>query len=132
MKLTTRLLIAVLIAGAIYGVSLGIGSALYASGVIGTGATHNDCADFREELNPQYPGGEEDVPQRAIKQLAEECLAGHELTEEEAFRTEYLFWPIWPAAICAVIFLLWPEWSRILHNQEASEAIAGAPTPERH
>jgi hypothetical protein len=120
-----RVLIALAIAGVIYGVALGIGSMLFATGAIATGATHNDCEDFRERLAPQYGGDEEDVPQSAIKQLAEECLAGHELTEEEAFREEYLFWPAWPAVICAVIFLLWPAWSRILHNQEVAEGLAG-------
>jgi hypothetical protein len=124
--LTRRLLIAFVIAGVIYGAALGVGSLLYATGAIATGATHNDCENFREELAPLYGGDEEDVPQSAIKELAEECLAGHELTEEQAFREEYLFWPAWPAAICAVIFLAWPVWARMLHNQETADGFAEA------
>lgn len=131
-----RLLIALVIAGGIYGVGLGIGSLLYATGAIATGATHNDCEDFRKEIadNPQMfglaPGiDEEDVPQSAIKALAQECLAGHVLTEEEAFREEYLIWSAWPAIICAAIFLAWPFWARILHNQERAETAAVEATP---
>ena len=76
---------------------------------------------------------ERDVEQRDIKQRAATCLATHELTEREAFRSEYLFWGAWPAAICAVIFLLWPAWSRILHNQEQSDEEAGDdPTARSH
>jgi hypothetical protein len=123
LTLLQRLVFALAIAVIIYGVSLSVGLVLYGTGAIATGATHNDCENFREELAPQYGGDEEDVPQSAIKALAEECLAGHELTEEEAFREEYLFWPVWPAAICAVIFLLWPAWSRILHHQETAEGV---------
>lgn len=119
------------IAAALYGVGIGIGSLLFATGVIATGATHNDCENFREELAPLYGGDEEDVPQSAIKQLAEECLAGHELTEEEAFREEYVIWSAWPAAICALIFLAWPSWARILHNQERAENMVGE-TPPAH
>jgi hypothetical protein len=121
-------LIALLIVGGLYAMGLGVGSLLYATGAIATGATHNDCENFREELAPLYGGDEEDVPQSAIKALAEECLAGHELTEEEAFREEYLVWSAWPAVICAVIYLAWPSWRRILHNQERAEALAGEPT----
>jgi hypothetical protein len=121
MPLMRRILIALAIAGVIYGLGLGAGSLLYFSGAIATGATHNDCEDFRKTLAPQYGGDEHDVPQSAIKAEAERCLAGHELTEEEAFREEYLIWPVWPAAICAVIFLLWPAWARILHNQEMAD-----------
>jgi hypothetical protein len=121
MKLTTRILIALAIAAGLYGVALGVGSTLYATGTIATGATHNDCDKFREKLAPQYGGDEHDVPQSAIKANAKECLAWHELTKDEAFRTEYLFWPLWPAAIGAIVFLLWPVWARFLHNQEAAE-----------
>ena len=121
MRLTTRIVIALAIAGVIYGVGLGAGSLLYFTGTIATGATHNDCENYREDIARERGIDEEDVPQRDIKQAAETCLAGHELTEEEAFREEYLVWPVWPAAICAVIFLLWPAWSRILHNQETAD-----------
>ena len=117
----TRIAIAVGIAALIYGIALGAGSLLYASGAIATGATHNECANFKETLAPQYGGNEEDVPQSAIKALAEECLAGHELTEKEAFRSEYLIWSIWPAAVCAIVFLLWPAWARVLHRQEQAD-----------
>ena len=132
MKLTTRILIALVIAGGLYGIALGIGSALYATGAIATGATHADCGDHRENAEEQFPDVDEDDLQPYIKADAVKCLEANELTEREAFQDEYLFWPIWPAVICAVIFLAWPVWSRILHNQEASEAVAGAPMPKQH
>jgi hypothetical protein len=113
----------------LYGTGLGVGSLLYATGAIATGATHNDCEDFRKELAEERGIDEHDVPQSAIKARAEECLARHELTEEEAFRTEYLIWPVWPAVICAVVFLLWPTWARILRNQEHAEASHGQAAP---
>lgn len=116
-----RLGVAVVIAACIYGIALGVGSLLYATGAIATGATHNDCANFKEQLAPQYGGDEEDVPQSAIKALAQDCLAGHELTEREAFRTEYLMWAAWPAVVCAMIFLAWPAWSCALHRQDQAE-----------
>ncbi len=116
-----RIGIAVLIAGLIYGVALGAGALLYATGAIATGATSNNCANFKQTLAPQYGGNEEDVPQSAIKALAQECLAGHELTKREAFRTEYLTWAAWPAVVCAMIFLVWPRWAAILHRQEQAE-----------
>ncbi len=126
MKLTTRIMIAIAIAVMLYGVSLGIGSVLYATGVIATGATHADCGrDPRDVVADNNPGIDRaDLPQSEIKAEAQRCLTLNELTEDEAFRVEYLTWPIWPAAICAVIFLLWPVWSRILHDQEVSEDIA--------
>jgi hypothetical protein len=122
----TRIAIALGIAALIYGVALGAGSLLYASGAIATGATHNDCANFKATLAPQYGGDEEKVPQSAIKALAKECLAGHELSTWEALRSEYLVWSIWPAAVCAVIFLLWPAWARVLHRQEEADLAAEA------
>ena len=122
-----RIGVAVAIAAVLYGVGLGVGSVLYATGTIATGATHNDCEDFRRQIADEQGIDEEDVKQSDIKALAEACLATHELTEEEAFREEYLFWPVWPAVICAVIFLLWPPWSRILHNQELAETAEGLP-----
>jgi hypothetical protein len=126
-----RWLIALGIAGGLYGIALGVGSLLYATGAIATGATHNDCENFRERLAPSFGGDEEDVPQSAIKKLAEECLRDHELTEEEAFREEYLGWAAWPAVICAAVFLAWPFWSRILHNQEQVE-VAGERATSTH
>ena len=122
--------ISLLIALGIYGIAAGTGTVLYTTGAIGTGATHNDCENFREILAEEQGIDEEDVKQRDIKALAEECLAGHELTEEEAFREEYLIWPAWPAAIVAVIFLLWPVWSRILHNQEQADPVGHLPPAE--
>lgn len=113
-----RILVAVLIAAGIYSVAAGAGYALDATGTIATGATHNDCDNFREDIADEQGIDEEDVEQSDIKALAIACLETHELSEDEAFRTEYLYWGIWPAVICAVIFLLWPIWSRILHNQE--------------
>jgi hypothetical protein len=133
LKLTSRLLIAIAIAGVIYGVAIGIGSILYATGTIATGATHADCGDHRDNVAKLYPElDEHDLPQAAIKEDAVKCLAANELSENEAFREEYLLGPIWPAVICAVIFLAWPAWSRILHNQEASEALTGEPMPKTH
>jgi len=128
-----RLAIAVLIAAAIYGLAVGIGSALYATGNMPTGATHNDCADYRKEIADERGIDEEDVPQEEIKARTEACLATHEQTDEEAFRSEYLFWSIWPGVICALVFLIWPVWSRILFNQEAHderEAGGGHHTPK--
>lgn len=124
-----RILLALLIAGVIYGASLGAGSVLYASGTIATGATHNDCEDFKHLIAEEQGIDEEDVEQSEIKARTQECLDDHELTEREAFREEYLFWPVWPAGICALIFLLWPLWARVLSNQEhADEAEGEAPT----
>jgi hypothetical protein len=118
-----RIGIAVVVAAVLYGVGLGVGSLLYASGVIATGATHNDCEDFRKTIADRRGIDEEDVPQSEIKAEAEQCLAGHVLTEREAFRTEYLFWSAWPAAICAVIFLLWPAWASALRRQEEADPV---------
>ena len=130
MSLRQRLVFAAAIATVLYGAALGIGLLLYGTGAIATGATHADCGDPRDVVGDRYPEiDEHDLPQSEIKAEAQQCLAANELTEEEAFREEYLFWPIWPAVICAVIFLLWPAWSRILHNQEASETLAGEGMP---
>ncbi|MEX2226636.1 MAG: hypothetical protein WEB52_09325 [Dehalococcoidia bacterium] len=129
-----RLAIAVVIAGAIYGLAVGIGSALYATDNMPTGATHNDCADYRREIADEQGIDRTDVPQEEIKQRTETCLEGHVLTENEAFRSEYLFWSIWPGVICAVVFLIWPVWTRILLNQEAHDDGEGGGkhhTPER-
>jgi hypothetical protein len=126
MTMTKRILIAVAIFGAIYGVGLGIGVLLYATGTIATGALHADCGDPRDTVAERYPDVDEhDLPQSEIKAEAEACLAANELTEEEAFRGEYLFWPMWPAAICALVFLLWPWWARILDRQEKADELAG-------
>lgn len=116
-----RIIIALVIAGGIYGISVGIGSVLYATGAIATGATHNDCPNYREDLARELDIDEEDVPDERVKSATEECLAEHELTEREAFRSEYLFWPIWPGVISAVVFLLWPLWSNVLHRQEQAD-----------
>lgn len=126
--MVSRILIAIAIAVALYGVGAATGALLYATGTIPTGATHNDCENFRSIIAEERGIDEEDVPQSAIKQLAQDCLAGHELESEgEALRTEYLIWSAWPAAICAVVFLLWPMWSRILHNQERAGEAAETP-----
>lgn len=124
-----RIGIAIAIAAGIYGVALGTGTLLYVTGAIGTGATHNTCSGFREEIADERGIDEEDVAQRDIERATEDCLnePGHVLTEEEAYRSEYLFWSIWPGIICAVVFLVWPLWARILHNQEvAEEGTAGS------
>ena len=57
-----RIGIAILIAVAIYAAMLAFGSALYATGVIGHGATHNDCVNFRADIAEQRGIAEEDVP----------------------------------------------------------------------
>lgn len=120
-----RIGIAIAIAAAIYGAALGAGTILYTTGAIGTGATHNDCPNFREDIAEQRGIDEEDVPDDDVKNATIACLEEHELTEREAFRSEYLFWSIWPGVICAVIFLLWPVWTRILLNQDEAEAREG-------
>lgn len=113
-----RMGIAVAIAVVIYGAALGAGTALYATGAIATGATHNDCAGFRAQIARERGIDEQDVPQSEIKAATAACLAGHTLTKREAFRSEYLLWSAWPAAICAAIFLAWPVWAGILERQE--------------
>jgi hypothetical protein len=123
-----QLAIAAGIALGIYAIAAGVGLTVFAADAVPTGATHNDCENFREELAPVLGVDEEDVPQSAIKAEAEECLAGHEREEEDVIQ-EYLFWSIWPAAICAAIFLAWPFWARILHNQERADEVAGEATP---
>jgi len=120
-----RIAIALAIAAAIYGAALGAGTLLYTTGVIATGATHNDCPNYREEIARERDIDEEDVPDELVKDETIACLEEHELTEREAFRSEYLFWSVWPGIICAVIFLLWPTWTRILLNQDEAEAAEG-------
>lgn len=131
--------IAAAIAIVIYAAAVGTGSLLYATGTIATGPTHNDCGDLKPVIaNRDHDGDKEEVPQSVLKQETIDCLAGdglyegdgHELTEKEAFQSEYLFWSIWPGVICAVIFLLWPRWSQILENQEQAELAEDAPRLE--
>lgn len=121
---------AVALAAGIYGVALGAGSLLYATGVIGTGATHNDCAGYRDEIAKERGIDEHDVPQQEIKDRTAACLATHELTKREAFRTEYLFWSVWPAVITALIFLFWPVWAGVLERQEEAELETARETRE--
>lgn len=117
-----RILIALLIAGGIYGVAVGVGSLLYATGTIATGATHNDCGDLKQSIaDREYGGDKDEVTQEQLKHETIECLATHELTAREAFRSEYLFWSIWPGVICALVFLIWPAWTRVLENQDEAE-----------
>jgi hypothetical protein len=132
-----RILIALVIAGGIYGAILGTGAALHASGNIATGPTHNDCGDLKPVIaDREHDGDEEEVEQSELKQETIDCLegtglyeeeGGHQLTEREAFRSEYLFWGLWPGVICAVIFLLWPMWTRVLTNQDEAEAAEDLP-----
>ena len=121
-----RIALAVGIGVVIYALALGAGSMLYASGMIATGATHNDCADFRSEIASERGIGDDEVPQSEIKQRTRSCLASHELTEGHAFRSEYLFWSIWPAVICGAVFLLWPLWARALERQEFGDVVRDA------
>jgi hypothetical protein len=123
----SRLLRAAAIAAVIYGAMLGLGTTLYATGVNGEGATHNDCVDFRHEIAQRDGIDAEDVPQEQIKQATQACLDEHTLTKWHAFRTEYLLWAAWPATVTAMIFLLWPIWAGALHRQEMAEAAEDAP-----
>jgi hypothetical protein len=116
-----------LIAVAIYGAALGAGAMLYATGALGTGATHNDCVDLRHEIAVRQGISDTDVPREQVKQETAQCLAAHELTARHAFHTEYLVWSAWPAAVVAGIFLLWPRWAAALHRQELADAAADAP-----
>jgi hypothetical protein len=126
-----RLLIALLIAGGIYGFAVRIGTILYLTETIPTGATHNDCGELKQEIADRDYGGDESlVPQEQLKNETIACLDTHELTPEEAFKTEWLFWSIWPGVICGLVFLLWPTWTRILVNQEEGEAAEEAPRLE--
>lgn len=118
--------VAIAIAAVIYALALGVGTVLYATGTIATGATHNDCADFKHEIAKERGIDQEDVPQSEIAQRTQTCLDGHALTEGDAFRSEYLFWSIWPGVISGVIFLLWPRWTRILLQQDAAENAGDA------
>jgi hypothetical protein len=126
MGLRQRLLIAAALAVGIYGLALGAGTLLYRTGAIGTGATHNDCADFRAKIAEERGIAEEDVPQSDVGAATAACLDGHTLTKWEAFRSEYLLWSAWPAVICAVVFLAWPVWAGVLERQEEAERAAGA------
>lgn len=119
-----RLLLAIAIAGAIYAIGAGIGGALWAADSIPIGATHNDCADFKAIIAEERGIDEEDVEQSDIKALAIECLAGHEREDADVLR-DFLVWSVWPALICAGIFLIWPAWTKTLLNQEAAEEREG-------
>jgi hypothetical protein len=126
-----RLLIALAIAAGIYGIAAGTGTLLYTAGVIATGATSNTCDGIKQQIaEDRYNGDEERVPREELKLATQQCLARHELTKEEAFREEYLFWSIWPGVISALVFLLWPAWSRILQNQDEAELAEQAPRLE--
>jgi len=121
-----RFAIALVIAVGVYGIALGIGTLLYQTGAIGTGATHNDCDTVKADLARARGVSEEDIPQADVKAATRACLDAHELTKWEAFRSEYLFWSVWPGIILAGLFLLWPWWTRVLHHQEIAEAIEEA------
>jgi hypothetical protein len=119
-----RLLLAGAIAVVIYAAMMALGTTLYTTGVIGAGATHNDCVDFRQKIAAREGIDQEDVQQSQLKAATEACLETHKLTKSHAFRSEYLEWAAWPAVVTAAIFLLWPAWSRTLHNQEQAELQA--------
>ena len=108
----------------IYGLAVGAGSLLYATGAIATGATHNDCD--RAVIARTLGKPQDDVTQQELKTETQKCLDAHTLTKREAFHSEYLFWSAWPAAICALVFLAWPAWARILRKQEEAERAAEA------
>ena len=119
-----RIVMALVIALGIYGVAVGAGSLLYATGAIATGATHNDCD--RGVIAKALGKSQDDLTQQELKTETTKCLDTHTLTKGGAFRSEYLFWSAWPAIICAMVFLAWPVWARILRNQEAAERAAEA------
>jgi hypothetical protein len=119
-----RVLLALAIAAVIYGAALGAGIVLYATGVIGTGATHNTCENLRAQIARERGISEEEVPQADVKAATEACLSAHTLTRWEAFRSEYLLWSAWPAAITAATFLAWPAWAGMLERQEEAERKA--------
>lgn len=114
----------------IYASMLGLGTTLYATGVIGDGATHNDCVNFRQQIAAERGIAEEDVPQEQIKAATQACLDEHHLTKWHAFRTEYLAWAWWPAVVTGGISLLWPMWAAALHRQEMADAATDAPRLE--
>jgi hypothetical protein len=116
--------VALAIGLAIYGLAAGVGSLLYATGAIATGATHNDCD--RAVIARTLGKAQDDVTAQELKTGTQTCLDAHTLTKGEAFRSEYLFWSAWPAVICAFVFLAWPMWARILRNQEDAERAAEA------
>ena len=115
-----RLAIAIAIAAAIYGVGVSIGGILWAADALPRGATHNDCENFKKTIAEEKKIDEEDVKQSEIKALAEECLRGHERDKGHVIH-DFVTWSVWPAVICALIFLAWPAWARALHNQEVAE-----------
>lgn len=119
-----RIVMALAIALGMYGVAVGAGSVLYATGTIATGATHNDCD--RGVIAKALGKSQDDLTQQELKTETTKCLDTHTLTKGHAFRSEYLFWSAWPAIICAMVFLAWPVWARILRNQEAAERAAEA------
>jgi hypothetical protein len=114
-----RIASAAAIALAIYGLAVGAGSLLYATGAIATGATHNDCD--RAVIARTLGKAEDDLTPQELKTETQKCLSAHTLSKGEAFRSEYLFWSAWPAVICALVFIAWPLWGRILHNQELAD-----------
>jgi hypothetical protein len=121
-----RLAIAAGIVVVIYAVALGLGTLLYQTGAIGTGATHNTCDGLRKQLAEELHVAEDEVPQSALKARTESCLEGHELTAREAYRSEYLFWTLWPAVVVAGVYLLWPAWAAALHRQDLADAAREA------
>ena len=129
MNITRRLLTALVIAGGIYGLAMGTGFILYKTEAIGTGPMHTECPNYKPIIAEEQGIDEEDVEQEDIKARSSACHEAEKaaITHEEAFRTEYLYWSIWPAAICAIVFLLWPVWTQILIRQEEHEASEDAP-----
>ena len=130
MSMQKRIGIAVVLAVGIYAAALGVGGGLYATGAIATGATHNDCADFKHVIAVERGIHDQDVPQADVSARTQACLDEHTLTKGGAFRSEYLFWAAWPGVICAVIFLAWPAWARTLHNQELADELRETVTVE--
>jgi hypothetical protein len=135
-----RIAIAIAIAAGIYGLALAVGGIVYATDNVPTGPTHNECGDLLPVIaEREHDGDEEEVEQEELKQETLDCLAGEGLYVEEGthFRTEedvvreYIFWSIWPGVIVAVIFLIWPIWTKILLNQEDEDSRVEEDVPHK-
>jgi len=120
MSIQKRVLVALGLFAGIYALGLGTGVTLYVTDAIGTGPLHTECEGFAEEIAAEQGIPEEDVAQEDIRARAIECHEAEkaEITPEEVFRQEFLFWSFWPATIVAGMSLLWPWWTAILRRQE--------------
>ena len=123
MSMPGRIAFAVGLFVVIYLAGFSMGAILYVTGAIGTGPLHTECEGFAEAIAAEQGIPEEDVSQEDIKARAIACHEAEkaQITEEEVFRKEFLFWSLWPAAIVACTSLLWPWWAGILRRQELAD-----------